>query len=94
MNADSHILTSFASAEIATIPATLPLDKAIKLTLCVFKYYTKPLVNAEKVVATNVLTAINPYSYLLFFPLLLNPFTNIIVVIVKIIDPYPILIGE
>jgi len=38
VNADSQILTSLAIAEIATIPATLPLEIAIKLVLCVFKY--------------------------------------------------------
>lgn len=94
VNADSQILTSFAIADIATIPATLPLEIAIKLILCVFKYYTTRLVNAENVAATNVLTAINPYSYLSFFPPLFEPLMNINVDILNIIEPYPILIGE
>ena len=38
VRADSQILTSLAIADIATIPATLPLAIAIKLVLCVFKY--------------------------------------------------------
>ena len=79
---------------MATIPATLPLERAIKLVLWVFKYYAIKLVTAEKVAATIVLTAINPYWYCAFYPYVLEPLIKIKIAIVKIIDPYPILIGE